>query len=122
MTQEVGLCHTASSLASAKRPPFRAMAPIPQPGCGKREGEEGEREGHCSQFLGRNLLSPTDLWSSYLPWKFSFALPLLSFLICEGHSQKPIRDRLPVPTGTLPVSRQGSHAKGRGAQNAAQIA
>lgn len=39
------LCGTVSSPASAKRLPFKAMAPIPQSGCGKKKGEERKREG-----------------------------------------------------------------------------
>lgn len=121
MTQDVGLCGTASSPASAKRPPFRAMAPIPQPGCGKKEGEEGKREGCCSQFPGGICFLPQTLGALTSP-QFSFLLPPLSFLICEGHSQNPIRDRVPLVTGTLPVPSQWSHPKGRGTQNVTQIA
>jgi len=61
VTQDVGLCGTASSPASAKRLSFRTVAPIPQPSSGKNEGEEGKREGQCSQFPGGIFFLPQTL-------------------------------------------------------------
>ena len=83
VTQDVGLCGTAFSPASAKGPPFRTMIPIPQPGCGK-EREEGKREGQYYHSQEESAFSHKFL-ELLPPPQFSFPLPPLCSLISEGH-------------------------------------
>lgn len=77
VTQDVGLCGTASALHLPRGCPFRTVAHPPAPGSvgGEEEGKEG---GTMLTVPGRNLLSPTDsgvLASSGFPFPSLLSVP-----------------------------------------------
>lgn len=69
--------------------PSGAFLPSPRRAVVRRrgkEGKEGKREGTLLSIPQRNLVSPTNYQSSYLP--HSSPLPTLSSMISKGHSVK----------------------------------
>lgn len=92
--------------------PSGAFLPSPRRAAVRRRGKEGKREGTLLSIPQRNLVSPTNYQSSYLP--HSSPLPTLSSMISKGHSVK-------LGQGHVSVSnRMGTKAAGHMARQGAR--